>query len=125
MIRTRPPEAALRSAILLAVAAAGLAAGCQISVSRPRDETRLQQPRYPQRAIKEQVEGFVRMRLLISTTGRVERHEIIAAQPEGYFERSILEALPSWQFTPAVDESGRPVEHWKDFNYVFKLEDAA
>jgi TonB family protein len=95
-----------------------------VNVSQNRDEPRLQQPSYPQRAMKEQVEGFVRMRLLISTTGRVERHEIIAAQPEGYFEQSILEVLPSWQFTPAVDESGRPIEHWEDYNYVFKLEDA-
>jgi TonB family protein len=107
-------------------AAAGGRQGRQlvdINVSEPKEE-HLKQPRYPQRAVKEQKEGFVRMRLLISTTGRVERHEIIAAEPEGYFEQSILEVLPSWQFTPAVDESGRPIESLLDFNYVFKLEDA-
>jgi TonB family protein len=82
----------------------------------------LPEPDYPKLAEKEQVEGFVKVRLLISVTGAVERFEIVAASPPGYFEESIKKVLPRWRFNPALDEQGRPVEFWEEYTYQFKLE---
>jgi TonB family protein len=92
---------------------------------RAADDAYLPPPKYPQRALNEQVEGFVKVRMLISVTGTVEKFEIVAAQPAGYFEEAIKEALPRWRFSPAVDESGRPIEFEEVYTYQFRLEDAA
>jgi TonB family protein len=92
---------------------------------RSADDAYLPPPRYPQKALNEQVEGFVKVRMLISVTGTIEKFEIVAAQPPGYFEEAIKEALPRWRFSPAVDESGRPIEFEEVYTYQFRLQDAA
>jgi TonB family protein len=102
----------------------GMGAGMDIQMTRA-EAASLPPPKYPKKALKDQVEGFVRVRLLISITGQVEKYEILVAQPEGYFEAAIEDVLPRWQFEPALDEEGRPIEFWEDYTYQFKLEDAA
>jgi TonB family protein len=91
----------------------------------PGDAAYLPAPKYPREAQKDQVEGWVKVRLLISVTGTVENFEIVAAQPTGYFEEAIKDVLPRWRYSPAVDEGGRPIEFWDEVTYQFKLEDAA
>jgi hypothetical protein len=45
-----------------------------------------------------------------------------STDPPGVFDDSIKEVLPHWRFIPAKDDAGKPVEFWKQFNYVFKLQ---
>jgi TonB family protein len=79
-------------------------------------------PAYPQSARQNEIEGVVQIRVLVSPEGKVVKHEIVASSPKGYFEDAILEVLPRWQFRPASDGKGRPVEFWTEFLYKFKLE---
>ena len=81
-------------------------------------------PRYPKAALNEGFGGRVKVRVLISILGKVEQHEVVAAQPAGYFEQAIIDVLPRWQLPVARDEEGRPIEQWQEFTYVFKLTDA-
>ncbi|MBN1417557.1 MAG: energy transducer TonB [Planctomycetes bacterium] len=99
------------------------ALGAGMVASPPRAQY-TPKPRYPQDALRKRLEGFVRLRLLVSREGKVEEVQVIAAQPEGVFEDAIETVLPRWQFRPASDRSGKPIEQWTEFNYVFKLEDA-
>ena len=82
------------------------------------------QPKYPTSARDKEIEGFVLMELLISRTGEVEDHTILNAQPPGVFDQAIADILSRWQFRPAKDKQGRPIESWLKYNYVFRLEDA-
>ncbi len=91
--------------------------------TRPR-ATYTPKPRYPKQARVNDVEGFVKLRFLISTTGSIEEYEIIMSQPENAFEEAIKEVLPRWQFNPAKDRTGKPIEFWMTYTYVFKMEDA-
>lgn len=81
-------------------------------------------PKYPPTAEKQQVEGWVKVRILVGITGSVEKVEILGAQPQGYFEEAVQETLPRWRYAPALDESGRPIEFWDEFVLQFRLEDA-
>ncbi len=82
-------------------------------------------PRYPQKARKDSIEGFVIVSVLVSRTGSVQEFQIIAAEPEGIFEAAVKEILPQWKFSPARDDDGRPIETREEFTLVFELEDAA
>jgi protein TonB len=106
-----------QAAMLAQRAASGLSIKKPVLRRQPK-------PRYPEKARKKGLGGRVVVRVLISIQGRVEESEIVSAEPEGYFEEAILEALPKWQFAPAKDEEGRPIEHWEEFTYVFRLKDA-
>jgi protein TonB len=81
-------------------------------------------PRYPAAAQKGDIEGSVWVRVLITDGGVVGRHEVVAAHPPGHFEKAVQEVLPQWRFAPARDETGKPMECWKEFRYEFKLEAA-
>ncbi|MFN0057009.1 MAG: energy transducer TonB [Planctomycetota bacterium] len=81
-------------------------------------------PRYPKSALDRKVEGYVRVRVMVSTEGKAEVVEIIDAEPESVFEESVKNALADTQFTPAMNSDGRPIEDWVELNYVFNLRDA-
>jgi TonB family protein len=94
-----------------------------VVVEQPR-VTYQPKPAYPQAALvsgREQ-EGSVRVKMLISPTGTVSKLEIVDSTPPGVFDDSVKEVLPHWRFIPAKDDTGKPVEFWKQFNYVFKLQ---
>lgn len=81
-------------------------------------------PAYPAEARKNQIEGVVHVKILVSVEGKVEDVEIVSAEPEGCFEDAIVSSVRQWQFRPAQDSDGNPVEFWKEFRYRFKLEGA-
>jgi len=56
--------------------------------------------------------GTVRMRIFISSDGRVDRAEVVDATPKGRFEQSALEAVQRTRFRPARKD-GRPVPSQK------------
>ncbi len=93
-------------------------------VAIPPQLTYQPKPKYPPQAEKREIQGLVRVRVLVSTTGAVARHEILEAEPLGAFEKSIADVLPLWRYTPALDETGKPVEFWTEYTYRFKLVEA-
>ncbi|MCR4316792.1 MAG: energy transducer TonB [Planctomycetes bacterium] len=59
-------------------------------------------PPYPVRATRNEIEGSVTVRLLVSDSGAVEDVNVIDASPRGYFESTVTGTLDSWRFEPAV-----------------------
>ena len=61
-------------------------------------------PRYPSKALKRRVEGYVIMRFTIDATGRPKDIEVIEAEPERMFEREAIRALKKWKYQPKVED---------------------
>ena len=78
---------------------------------------------YPQRAIRQKIEGYVTARLQINPQGTVDDVEIIDAQPRGVFEREAIRALYKYKFKPKM-ENGRPVAQQATQTIEFKLGDS-
>ena len=65
-------------------------------------------PIYPPRADQLGIEGSVEVEFIINAAGRAERIRIVRATPAGYFENSVVKAVESSKFKPAVLD-GEPV----------------
>ncbi len=91
-------------------------------VKRSAVATYTPKPRYPKKAEVKQLEGYVKLRVLVSREGLVEDFEILDAQPPGIFEKSIERTIPKWRFKSAQDAKGRAIESWLTFKYNFSLE---
>lgn len=80
-------------------------------------------PDYPQAAIRREIEGWVDIRFDVNPLGRVENLQVVAAQPEGVFEKSVLQAAQHWRYQPRMNANGEA-----DYSYgmtkrlVFELE---
>jgi len=65
-------------------------------------------PIYPYAARRRGLEGWVAIRLMVDQSGRVEKVEILQAEPEKVFEAAVIRAARQWRFRPARQQ-GRPV----------------
>lgn len=77
-------------------------------------------PRYPPGARERGVEGWVRVRVLVSREGSVEQVVVDTAQPPGEFDAAAQDAARRWRFRPATYE-GQPVRAWVRQKLVFQL----
>lgn len=77
---------------------------------------------YPQRAIRQKIEGYVTARLQINAEGTVDNVEIVEAQPRGVFEREAVRALYRYKFKPKM-EGGKALEQQAIQTIEFKLGD--
>lgn len=59
-------------------------------------------PVYPRRAKRSNTQGWVNIAFTINVQGRVEDIEILAAEPEGLFDTSSINAVKKWQFKPQL-----------------------
>jgi protein TonB len=66
------------------------------------------QPMYPPSARQQKIEGWVKLRFNIGTTGRVESPVVVDALPAGVFEHAAIRAIKRWKYKPRV-ENGKPV----------------
>ena len=57
-------------------------------------------PRYPLRASRRGVEGWVRVEFTVTEEGRVEDAEVVEAEPPDVFDRAALEAIRKWRCEP-------------------------
>lgn len=81
------------------------------------------QPLYPPAAAERRIEGWVKLRFTISTTGAVRSPQVIDADPGGIFDRAAIQAIRKWKYKPRV-ENGVPVEtRGVKVKLSFKLED--
>ena len=65
-------------------------------------------PRYPRRAARLQIEGFVIIEFTITQDGNVIEPVVTESEPSNVFDRAALEAIVQWKFEPQV-ENGQAV----------------
>lgn len=68
-------------------------------------------PVYPYNARRKGIEGWVKVRFLVTEQGRVERLSVLEAEPKGVFEDAVLSAVRQWRFTPGRIKN-QPVPTW-------------
>ena len=79
-------------------------------------------PVYPAEARRREIEGAVRVRIIVDERGRVESAEVVWARPEGVFEKNALACAKEWRFQ-APRKNGRPVRARAESTLRFSLED--
>ncbi len=57
-------------------------------------------PRYPPRALKQKLEGWVLVGFTIRPDGRVDDVSVLNAEPAGVFDREAVGSMQRWQFQP-------------------------
>lgn len=77
-------------------------------------------PEYTQEAREKKVEGKVRLRLVMGSSGKVRAEEVLMGLTEGLTEKAI-DAARRIEFEPAVKD-GRPVSQYVTVEYEFSLE---
>jgi len=84
---------------------------------QPLQEGRLT---YPDRARRQNIEGYVLINMLIDASGAVEQVKVLESQPPGVFEDVTTEWARGLRFTPAYYK-GKPVKTWARRRVPFKL----
>jgi TonB family protein len=77
------------------------------------------EPVYPELARRSNIEGLVVVRILVSKQGNV-RGAIIMKTDNDIFNRSVLESVIQWEFSPAMSKNG-PIELWLVIHCKFTL----
>ncbi len=78
-------------------------------------------PVYPYRAKWLHINGKVDVKFLVNKNGYVSDIKILKSTPPGIFDDSVLNALPSWKFSPGKVH-GHAVSTWIVTTIEFKLE---
>lgn len=78
------------------------------------------QPKYPERAKKMGISGYVKVYLVVDVYGQISQARVLTSEPSGYgFEEAALKAVREWKFEPAKLGS-YPVQQkaTKEFRFV-------
>jgi len=67
-------------------------------------------PRYPSRALKNNVEGWVQVRFFIDTDGKPVDVNVVQSEPSQTFDDAAVKSVKKWRFSPARNQAtGLPV----------------
>ncbi len=78
-------------------------------------------PVYPLAAKRRGIQGWVKVKFLVNEQGQVGQVQVVAAEPEGIFEQSVIRCVSAWRFRPPTVE-GIPVKTWVATKIRFELE---
>lgn len=84
--------------------------------------TRRVNPKYPTRALRRGIEGYVLLKYDIDTDGRPDNIQVVEAQPPRVFEREARRALSRWKYQPKKIAGKTVVQHGLQTKIEFKLE---
>jgi len=77
-------------------------------------------PRYPYRAERKKIEGWVKVSFLITAQGTVKDAVVVDAKPRGIFDKAALQAILKWKFKPRISD-GKPIAIRADQVINFEL----
>ncbi len=69
------------------------------------------EPRYPVKAARDGVEGWVSLSFSVDEVGRVTNVKVIEAQPRHYFEKEARKALKKWRYKPRIENGQAVAQH--------------
>jgi protein TonB len=78
------------------------------------------QPGYPPAARRQNVEGWIRVQYGVDAQGSVGPVKVLAAEPEGFFEQSVLRTGRAWRFRPGT-VNGEVVQALVEQTISFRL----
>jgi periplasmic protein TonB len=78
------------------------------------------QPAYPPGKLQREIEGVVKLKILIGSDGRVRQVIILSASDSDFAAATERKALSSWRFTPATRD-GVAVEDWQTLTVRFDI----
>lgn len=90
-------------------------------ITAPR-RVRSVMPKYTEEARKERIQGLVVLQTVIGKDGRVHDVKVLKGLPKGLSE-SAVEAIRQWEFEPARNEDGQPVEVYYNLTINFTLDE--
>ena len=79
-------------------------------------------PVYPYKARQRNIEGYVKVKMLVRADGTVGDVTVLDAQPKGLFDEAALKAVPNWRFQAGVID-GQAVPSWVVTTIRFTLND--
>ena len=79
-------------------------------------------PVYPYKARQRNIEGYVKVKMLVRADGSVGETIVLDAQPKGLFDSAALKAVPQWKFQAGVID-GEAVPSWVVTTIRFTLND--
>ena len=59
-------------------------------------------PIYPLRATRLGIQGWVKVRFIVTKEGLVDKPIIVGAKPQGVFEKSVINCVSQWRFKPGT-----------------------
>jgi protein TonB len=65
-------------------------------------------PRYPRKAAKEGIEGWVKVEFTVTELGTVRNPKVVGAKPKRVFDSAAKRAILKWKFKPRIVD-GKPV----------------
>ena len=77
--------------------------------------------RYPDRASKRNIAGWVDVAFTVTATGQTSDIEILRAEPANIFDDSVIDAVQKWTFVPR-QYRGQPIDQRTAARLVFNLE---
>lgn len=79
------------------------------------------EPRYPSKASKRGIEGYVVIKFTIDPTGRPTDLQVLEAKPKRMFEREAMIALKKWKYQPKVVDGKAIAQFGQTARVEFKL----
>lgn len=73
---------------------------------------------YPEKALEEDVKGFVVLGVFINKFGELEKADVMESVPKGVFDKAALENVKRWKFKPAKHK-GVSVSTWQEQRISF------
>ncbi len=94
------------------------------SLKHPPRTMKCVQPRYPERARRLSIEGYVILRFIIDAKGIVTSPTIHQSVPSGVFDNAAIRAVRQWRFEPGRGDDGNPVPCQLQQRFDFRLENS-
>ncbi|MDH3435019.1 MAG: energy transducer TonB, partial [Gammaproteobacteria bacterium] len=78
-------------------------------------------PRYPRRASRSNLSGWVDVVFTITPSGATSNVEVFRAEPESLFDNAAIDAVSEWEFQP-VEYRGQVISQRAGARLVFQIE---